>query len=162
MKEGGVKKTKKRPNNQNSNKTSSVNQAQSGFQPSKGRESSRFNEGRCCRGAELSFCNAPAKPSHRNSYVHPLGNKKIIRCCAKQGFYLIPASSLFSKPAKGGGSRSGSLGTGMVPAQQGWRRFFQIWFILNNDPSLLKRSCAEMIINIFTFQTLKARSYTQL
>lgn len=53
MKEGGANK-KKKSNNQNSNKTSSVNQEQSRFQTRKGKESSRFNEGRHWRRAKLA------------------------------------------------------------------------------------------------------------
>lgn len=163
MKEGGVKKTKKQPTTKTQTKPPVLIKHRVDSNPEKGEKAPDLMREGVGQEQNSPQCflqhSCQAIPQE---FLHPaFGSKKLIRCCAKQGPLFLPPHCFPNKP-RVGAPRSWLWvpGDGMVPPQQGWREFFfEIWFTLNkdNDPSRLKMSCPEMIINIFTFQTLSSK-----
>lgn len=126
MKEGGVKKTKKRPTTKTQTKPPVLIKHRVDSNPAKAEKApDLMREGAAEEQNSLSAVLLPSHPTGIPTSTLWEQKKKIIRCCAKQGFYLIPASSLFSKPAKGGGSRSGSQGMGWSQHSRDGEGFFK-------------------------------------
>lgn len=110
MKEGGVKKNpKKQPTTKTQTKPPVLIKPSVDSNPEKGEKAPDLMREGEDEGEEQN--------SPRCFLSHPTGistsslwEQKTIRCCAKQGFDLIPAPSLFSKQAKAGGSGVLALG----------------------------------------------------
>lgn len=155
MKEGGVKKTKKQPTTKTQTKPPVLIKHRVDSNPEKGEKApDLMREG---AGEEQNSPQCFLQHSCQaipQEFLHPaFGSKKWSQVVQSRALYSCPLIVL--QTSQGWGLQ----GPGSGSQRMGWRGFFEIWFILNkdNDPSLLKMSCAEMIINIFTFQTRSSK-----